>query len=373
MARQGKNGAAGAAPTDDKTGAGHKVSAGNKTAALDQASTGMAVIKAGRRIALPLGLVGAGAGAVMAVARVAVRREQARPDAVAADELDLPGDLDHGWVRMDDGAEIHTVEAGSGPPMILLHGITLSVATWVYQLRELAAGHRVLAIDQRGHGQSKGGQEDLGIDRLSLDLLAVMAEKKIKKAVVVGHSMGGMVALHSVINHPDEFKKHVKGLALVATSGGPLSRVPGLLAVAELLQPGLRYRFNRFEARGRPVLPPGELSYWLARVSLGRRPSRRHVALTAQMVADVSPATLSGLLGAVLSFDLSRHLGDVDLPALVAVGTNDRLTPAWMAHGLEKGLNQAELKEFDGAGHMLMLERHEELSQALDSFATSLR
>ena len=164
----------------------------------------------------------------------------------------------------------------------------------------------------------------------------------------------------------------MNGLVLVATSGGPLSRVPGLLWLAELLQPGLRLRFDRFEARGRPVLPPGEIAYWLARTSLGRRPSRRHVALTAKMVSDVPPSTVSGLLSEVLSFDLRRELKNVAIPSLVAVGTKDRLTPPWMADMLAKGLPRAEIRKFADAGHMLMLERHEEFSEALDRFAQTV-
>ncbi|MHB1786107.1 MAG: alpha/beta fold hydrolase [Acidimicrobiales bacterium] len=329
-------------------------------------------LRAGRRAAVPLGLAGAGAGVAVVAARVGVKREQVRPDPTTIDELEMPADLGHAWVRTDDGAEIYTVEMGSGPPLVLLHGITLSVATWVYQLRELSSSYRVIAVDQRGHGRSTPGSEKLGIDRLSRDLVAVLEDRGVSGAVVVGHSMGGMVSLHTAARYGPAFQRRVKGLALVATSGGPLSRVPGLLWLAELLQPGLRYRFDRFEARGRSVLPPGEIAYWLARTSLGRRPSRRHVALTAKMIADVPPATLSGLLSDVLSFNLGSELGRVEVPSLVAVGTKDRLTPPWMAEMLVDGLARSELRKFDGAGHMLMLERHDEFNDVLDGFARRL-
>lgn len=329
-------------------------------------------LRAGRRAAVPLGVAGAGAGVAVVAARAGVRREQLRPDPTTVDELEMPADLNDAWVHTDDGAEIHTVEVGSGPALVLLHGITLSVATWVYQLRELSSSYRVIAVDQRGHGQSKPGSEKLGIDRLSRDLMAVLEDQDVSEATVIGHSMGGMVALHTAARYGPAFERRVRGLGLVATSGGPLSRVPGLLWLAELLQPGLRYRFNRFEARGRPVLPPGEIAYWLARTSLGQRPSRRHVALTARMVADVAPSTLSGLLSEVLSFNLGSELGRVEVPCLVAVGTKDRLTPPWMAEMLADGLARSQLRKFDGAGHMLMLERHAELNDVLDGFARGL-
>jgi pimeloyl-ACP methyl ester carboxylesterase len=106
-----------------------------------------------------------------------------------------------------NGIEMHYVQRGEGPDVILIHGVTSSLAMWyngVYP--ELSKTHRVTAYDLRGHGLS--GLTESGYDSASMsgDLLALMDTLGIESAVTVGHSYGGVIGLHAGLDHPDRIR-----------------------------------------------------------------------------------------------------------------------------------------------------------------------
>ena len=107
-----------------------------------------------RAAVLGSGVVAAGAlaWAGWAIARSAAARLRADEADLIEAGLSISAEAEHHFVGTTDGGRIHVVELGSGPPVILLHGITLSSAIWAPMLRMLAPSNRVLALDLRGHG-----------------------------------------------------------------------------------------------------------------------------------------------------------------------------------------------------------------------------
>ena len=126
------------------------------------------------------------------------------------------------------------VEAGSGPPILLSHGVTLSVRTWAKQLDALAAaGFRVIAFDHRGHGESTVGTAGHGIEQLAHDMRSVIEGLDLHDVVIVGHSMGGIAAQSFCIHHPDLARARVAGIVLLSSlARSPLGANP---RVARLL------------------------------------------------------------------------------------------------------------------------------------------
>jgi pimeloyl-ACP methyl ester carboxylesterase len=316
-------------------------------------------------VALAVGAGAAVAGAGVAVA-LANRRWRVDDDGLAAAGRTLPDDVVDRFVTVDDGGRIHAVERGSGPPLVLVHGVTLGVATWVPQLRGLAHGHRVIAIGQRGHGRSLAGEDGYSMERLADDLLCVLESLEVTGAVLVGHSMGGMVAQLLAVRRPEELRRHVAGLVLVATSAGPLVPGPGGGRLVGALAAGAERGLRRAERRGRGLLPHEDVGPLFTRVSFGADPSPADVELTRSMVAAMSPSAVSGLLPPLLSFDVHRRIGAIDLPTWVVVGTRDVLTPPRMARAMAAAIPGARLVVLPGCGHMVMLERADELDALLD-------
>ena len=313
-----------------------------------------------RNRALALGLVGVGAGVAAAAAYNNARRH--RSGALDMSELELADDITPVEVVVDDGVTIHGVEAGSGRPIVLLHGVTLSVATWPYQLAALSKQYRVIALDARGHGASKCDQLGWGMERMADDVHQVIETLDLHDAIVVGHSMGGMMTQEMCVMFPEMARERIAGVVLLSTAAAPSEGVPGFHRMNRMVKPGMI-------TRGESVMPRGEIGYALARLALGAKADPRFVMHTRNMTAALSPATIDSLLPNVVGFDVRPRLKDFPIPALVITGSRDLLTPPRVGKTIARLIPGAEMKILPGAGHMLMMERAEWLNEQIDEFA----
>lgn len=315
--------------------------------------------------------VAAAAGGAFVLARHA-RRWRVDPEDPAAVALTLPDDLVHHHVPTSDGGSLHVVERGTGRPLVLVHGVMLGVEIWAPQLRRLSGHHRVLAVGQRGHGTSVAGDGGYSLERLADDLLEVMAGLEVTDAVLVGHSMGGMVALVAAVDRAPELRRHVDSLVLVGTSAGPLVHGPAAGLASAGFAGAAGRGLRRSDRRGRAILPGQDLGTWMARASFGSHPGAAEVALTRAVLDRMSPAAMASLLGPLLAYDVHRRIHDVDLPTRVVVGTRDVLTPPHMARVIAREIPGAELELLPGCGHMVMLERPGELCDLLEGVAATV-
>jgi pimeloyl-ACP methyl ester carboxylesterase len=110
-----------------------------------------------------------------------------------------------------NGARLHVQELGHGTPVVLLHGILLdNLATWYFGVApRLAATHRVVLIDWRGHGRSETTASGYGVRELAADLAAVVDELGLERPSVVGYSYGGVVGLRYAVDRPDNVDRLV--------------------------------------------------------------------------------------------------------------------------------------------------------------------
>lgn len=311
-----------------------------------------------------LALVGA-AGAALALGyaleRAGARRWQVDEEAIAASGRTLPPDLRHHFVPLSDGGKLHAVERGEGPAVLLVPGITLNLATWAPQLRRLSRHHRVVAISQRGHGQSTAGHGGYGFDRMADDLLEVATALDLHDTVLCGHSMGGMVSQVLLARRDEVVRTHFGRLVLVASTPGPIAYGPFVAGLTVAAERGMR----RAERRGRGLFPGNDLGVWLTRFAFGACPSPADIELTRSMVDVMSPSALADLLPELLAFDVRERLAAVDVPTQVVVGTRDLLTPRRTARAIAGRVPGAELTVLPGCGHMVMLERSDELCELL--------
>jgi pimeloyl-ACP methyl ester carboxylesterase len=342
----------------------------------------------------------AGAGAALAAGWAAqhrlVARTRSTPDAIAAEGLTLPEGCTQHVVDVDDGGRIHVVERGQGPPVVLLHGFMLSSALWAHQLRDLAAHHRVIAPDLRGHGQSTLGssgfsetaddeglradarmaaaqQGSPGVRRMAQDLRAVLAALEVEHALVVGHSMGGMVALQLAHDSSaDELRRRVAGLALVSTTGGPFSRLPGFGGMTRLAGPVSARAVGLADRWGVRTVGSQDVRWWLTRLGFGAEAPPAQVRFVEGLHLSTPARTVAELIPSLALFDLSGWLGSLDLPVLVVVGSRDRLTPPRHSMRTAAALPHSQLVELPRCGHMPMIERRHEFARLIDEFAAKI-
>ncbi|MDA8070798.1 MAG: alpha/beta fold hydrolase [Actinomycetota bacterium] len=316
--------------------------------------------------------VAAGTAVAWALQHRVVARSTAEAARTAKGAFVVPGDLLHHFVDLDDGGVAHVVERGSGPPIVLVHGATLSSDLWCQQLTELGARHRMIAVDVRGHGRSTPGSDGFrgGMGRLAADLRQVFDALDVEGAVLAGHSLGGMISLQLAAEAPSGWRaRHLHALALLDTSAGPLASWRGASRMRRPISGALARAMVVADRIGVGPARSADVRWWSARFAFGPDPDPAQVAFTESMGAPTPVATLAGVLGTLASFDITARLPDVDLLALVVVGSHDRLTPPSHARRLADGLPRAELVELPRAGHMPMLERPHELARLLDELA----
>lgn len=127
-------------------------------------------------------------------------------------------------VKAND-VNLYCEQAGEGEAVVFLHGYTGSSQDWANQLAHISAKYRAVAIDHRGHGRSEApaAEEDYSIYIFSQDVYELLKELGIDRCCLVGHSMGGFMALQFVLDHPET----VRVLVLVDTSSGDYDSPPG--------------------------------------------------------------------------------------------------------------------------------------------------
>jgi pimeloyl-ACP methyl ester carboxylesterase len=261
-----------------------------------------------------------------------------------------------------DGTHLHVEEYGrvDGPTVVLSHGWTCSTLFWAPVVRALSSDFRVIAYDQRGHGRSAppATRTGYGTGVLADDLQAVLevALPGGERAVLAGHSMGGMTIMAA--SGRAAVRSRTAAVLLASTGSSRL------LGATEVLPARLSWRWLR-RALHRQLLvsrlPLGPVTP-MARAALkygvlGADSTPEQVAFTARIV-HACRARQRSAWGRVLAvLDLDAELAGLTAPTAVLVGTADKLTPKVHARGLAAALPQCTgLTELPGAGHMTPIE-----------------
>ena len=266
------------------------------------------------------------------------------------------------FVVLSSGIRVRIAESGpaAGPPVLLLHGWAASLFTYRHLVPALAqAGYRAIALDFRGHGLSdKPVDASAGFtsETLVADVLALLDALALDRADVIGHSMGGAVALQLAVRHPGR----VSRLVLVNPAG--LTRI-WWRDLAAIVTPRMLDAFA-----------PGLTPRWLVRLVLRwtyAKPDRLSERDVDQYWA---PSQFSGYFHAARL--LLRNfgwrplpdvaLGELRAPALVLIGADDRVIPNGL-RGAQR-LKDAELVVIADSGHLCIEERPDEANAVIARF-----
>jgi len=299
-------------------------------------------------------LVLAHLAAVLARARL-----RANPDDYPLDVLvrEPPGETV--WVERPDGTRIRAVVAGEGPTAVLAHGFCMTLGEWnVVFGRLLDAGFRVIAFDQRGHGQSTIGADGIGSRQMAGDCEAVLAHFGVRDGVLVGHSMGGFLALVFLLASPEAAARHLKGVVLFASTAGDVMRGSMQNRVQlPLLRWGVMQRLARSPTYG-PLL---------AASLFGRRPSPAAVHAFLHLFLAQDHRALLPIVAALADEDNYPRLGEIRMPCVVICGGEDGSTPPWHSRRMAAEIPGARAVWVEGKGHMLSWEAPETLVEAVRS------
>lgn len=353
-----------------------------------------------------LGLAAAGVGAAAAAlgTGVVVERRIVQARRAATEEADRLGALrgDRVEVLTDDGLVLHAEvdevapyrpapagEAGgrrgrpgrrgeppAPPTLVLVHGYALNLDCWHFQRAHFRGKRRMVLFDLRSHGRSpRSPREHATVDQLGHDLARVLEQVVPDGPVVlVGHSMGGMALMAFAEHYPDVFERRVVGTALISTTAGGIKphRVLSTLIpdrIGSTLGPRLVAGLARAPELVDSARRRGSNIGFVVtdRFAFGTKVPRSYVEFVDEMLAGTPFDVLAEFFPNFESLDkftVLRRFAAV--PTVVVGGTGDLLTSIGHSRKMADRIRGARLVEIPAAGHMVIMERAEQVNAALD-------
>ncbi|MGH7428374.1 MAG: alpha/beta fold hydrolase [Candidatus Methylomirabilaceae bacterium] len=226
--------------------------------------------------------------------------------------------------------------------LVLIHGSGCTADSWRYQVTDLSREFEVVAPDLPGHGAS-GSEGDPSIERYASTVAALVQRLATRRVFLVGHSMGGAVALQVALDRPDL----LNGLVLIATSAylDTMALTPEILLWAIAALP------HKFKA-----------------MFFSNQVSDEALAIARADVRRCSLETVLGDFSASRGFDVRSRLKRVGLPSLILCGADDLITPVRHSKRLHKEIAGSVLAVIEKAGHMLPLESPQRVNAAIREF-----
>lgn len=259
------------------------------------------------------------------------------------------------------GIELAYEEAGAGDSaVLLLHGFLFSRAMWRGQTEALGREHRVVAPDLRGHGRTTVVAEGSAtMDEMARDAAALLDELGVERVVLGGLSMGGYVAFAFY----RLFRERVRALILADTRA-EADTEEGRRAREEMRRVALE--------SGMEAIADSMTQKLLAPASFASQPET--VAFVREMILQTPPAgAAAALRGMAARDDQTSLLPDIEVPALVLVGSEDTITPLPSSEAMTRAIPGARLEVIEGAGHASNIERPAEFNRALAEFLKDVK
>ncbi|MBD3926109.1 alpha/beta fold hydrolase [Nocardioides cavernae] len=270
------------------------------------------------------------------------------------------------------GHELSFVDSGEGPVVLFVHGILGSERQWSQLVDKVDNDHRVIVPDLFGHGDSAKPMGDYSLSSHAATLRDLLDHLGIDRVTLVGHSLGGGIAMQFFYLFPDRVD------CLVLVSSGGLGREVNL-ALRSATLPGAEQVLSviastpvleRVEALGRGAQrigwkPGADVgAIWRGLTTLGDRDSRRAFLATTRAVIDFGGQSINA----------HDHLSAVTAPPTMIVwGSNDRMIPAWHALNAQRAVPDCRVELFEGAGHFPHLDDPERFARVLRDFISSER
>jgi pimeloyl-ACP methyl ester carboxylesterase len=332
-----------------------------------------------------LGSAAAAVGIAAAGAGVGIARQRRNIARRAPEDAPAFGSLrsDPVTVVADDGTPLHVEvdEADSAVTLVFCHGYALNLDCWHFQRAHYRGRVRSVFYDQRSHGRS--GRSPLGhatVDQLGQDLATILDNVVPDGPVVlVGHSLGGMTIVALAEQHPELFGDRIVGAALISTTAGGLDPSRVLLPmVPTWAGSGPVHRGVATLARGHRAVDGlrrvgrGVALVATDRLAFGDDVPASYVEFVDRMLGATPFEVVAEFFPGFGELDKFDHVGVLaKVSTAIICGTEDRLTSIGHSRKLHSRIGGSTLLECHGAGHMVILERSDEVNGELDKLLTA--
>jgi pimeloyl-ACP methyl ester carboxylesterase len=245
---------------------------------------------------------------------------------------------------------VYFTEHGSGPPLLLVHGLMVTGQMFEPILEQLATRHRVIVPDLRGHGQSRGLPPPYTVAQLAADLARLLDHLGIASTAVLGYSQGGAIAQQLVLDYPLRCDRLVLACTYAFNMATFSEQLEGHLAPLLINVLGMRRLAKLLFSQGLTGLSK-ERGDWLAGI-----------------MANQDRQLMVSAWRETMAFDSRRRLVEIRCPTLVVAAANDQAVPMHHAKMLHDGIPGSQLVIIDGANHALIWTHSDELVRVTDEF-----
>jgi 3-oxoadipate enol-lactonase len=246
------------------------------------------------------------------------------------------------------GIKLYYEEAGEGLPVLLIHGYPLMHTIWKPVINLLGSEARWITPDIRGFGRSSSPKGTYSMPLLASDMAALLDHLQIKSAVVIGHSMGGYIALNFFKAYPER----LLGLGLIcsqAAADNEERRAARQAQIKKVIEQGTDY---------------------LAATMAATLTNQTDLVTDLQEI--ILQADTDGIIGALLGMaereDMTDYLSKIKVPTLVVVGSSDTLIPTQKSREMANRLPDASLVQIANAAHIPMMENPRALAYELSNW-----
>jgi len=265
------------------------------------------------------------------------------------------------------GNRVNFTIAGQGPPVVLIHGVAGRAGQWDQTLAALAESYTVVAPDLLGHGESAKPRGDYSLGAHASGIRDLLVGLDIERASVVGHSLGGGIAMQFAYQFPERCERLV-----LVSSGGLGDDVHPLLRAATL--PGSEFVLPLL-AHPRVLEVASLVPRALGRIGLRTRPDLTEMARAYQSLSNAEARsafihTLRGVIdprGQRINATDRLYLAS-KMPTLIVWGGRDRIIPVEHAQPTHEGMPGSRLELFHQAGHFPQLDDPARFARLLDDF-----
>jgi 3-oxoadipate enol-lactonase len=242
-------------------------------------------------------------------------------------------------------------ERGSGPPLMLIHGLMMTGEMFEPVIEHFATRHRVILPDLRGHGRSRGLPPPYTAAQLASDLARLLDHLGLGSAIVLGYSQGGAIAQQLALDYPKRCDRLILACTYAFNMATPREWLEGHLAPPLIRLLGIR----RLAQLG------------ISQSALKNLDQGRTDWLTGLMAAQDLSLMITAFREA-MAFDSRRRLAEIKCPTLVIAGSKDQGVPIHHAKMLHEGIPGSRLVVINGADHALIWTHPGEFMQVTDEF-----
>jgi 3-oxoadipate enol-lactonase len=247
-------------------------------------------------------------------------------------------------------ALVYFTERGSGPPLLLVHGLMVTGEMFEPVTGQLATRHRVIVPDLRGHGRSRGLPPPYTAAQLAADLSRLLDHLGIDSTAVLGYSQGGAIAQQLALDHPKRCDRLVLACTYAFNMATPREWLEGHLTPLLLRVLGTRGLAKLVVSQATRQLGK-ERAEWLT-----------------GLMADQDRRLMWAAWRETMAFDSRRRLAEIACPTLVVAASDDRAVPSHHAKMLHDGIPGSQVVIIDGADHTLIWTHPDEFLRVTEEF-----